>query len=111
MDISCQGQQFFGFDHADTFLADCFGGFLQIQFLVHGDQKDIVVVRAPDRHKRLEHLLRVLSENVCNFGAADNAGVCIAVGFVRDLFLVQQPHDVCFFCVLFHGIVHRPVML
>lgn len=97
MDVACQWEEIFLFQHFDGFFADGVRGFFEVEFSRGRDDEDAVCAAGGMRDERFEESSRILSYFFRHLGGRNHVVAFEGVGGIRDFRLIEQPHNVCFF--------------
>ena len=97
VDIAREGQKLLGLDHFNGFFANGGSRLFQMKLLCGRDHENVIFARLTDGDQGFENVSRVLSERRRKIDGGDRARGQITVALIRDLFLIEDPHDVGFF--------------
>ena len=104
MDVAGEGEQLGLADHLNGLFPHRPGGGLQVQFPKYRDHKDVIFLAGSLSDQGLAHGRRIFPDEGGHTGTIHcPIGVCIVVGSIGHLFLVQYPHDIGLF--LGHGCI------
>ena len=95
MDISCERQKLFGFQHFNRFFTNRSGGLFQVKLFICRKHKNIVLSGFSRRNKRFEYALRFLPQNGGNLRRAQRICRRIIIWCIRYFFTLYYPHYIC----------------
>ena len=103
MNISCQFQQIFLWNHFNTFYTNCLSTFFQIQFFRNWNHKHIMFLIIANRYQCFKYLFWIFVTFTCNAHTINQIIThIICMNLIRYPSLIQNSHRICFRFFLCH---------